>query len=201
MKTTFILLLLVVTGEPLSQNYLYEKGASGFHIAGQLGASSGSTLLGIRLGYTFNGIVTLGMVLGSEHLSEIDINSSAIRPYIDYLVLKQGENDVPVSLNMGGHYQYNSFPKISGLSLSTFGFSVNLLHTFEAGKTTIFVPSIGVAWDRSTLYLLGIRACENTFGIGLSTAAKFNNFYLEPLISFYKGSTQFNLSVGIIIPN
>ena len=64
MKTTFILLLLVVTGEPLSQNYLYEKGASGFHIAGQLGASSGSTLLGIRPGYTFNGKFTLGLVLG-----------------------------------------------------------------------------------------------------------------------------------------
>jgi len=198
MKTTIILLFIVFTGELISQNYLYDKESSGFHIAGQLGASSGITLVGIRPGYTFGGIVTLGMVLGSEHISNVDINSTAIRPYIDYLVLKQGENDVPVSLKMGGHYQYNSFPKISGLSLSTFGFSVNLLHTFEAGKTTIFVPSIGVAWDRSTLNLLGITASENSIGVGLSTGAKFNNLYIEPIVSFRKGGTQFGVSIGVV---
>lgn len=201
MKTTIILLSIVFTGKLISQNYLYNKGSSGFHIAGQLGASSGSILLGIRPGYTFGGIVTLGMVLGSEHLSDVDINSTAIRPYIDYLVLKQGENDVPVSLNLWVHYQYNSFPKLTGLSINTIGFSLNILHTIEAGNSAIIVPSIGVAWDRSTLNLLGITASENSIGIGLSTAAKFNNLYIEPLVSLMKGGTQFGLSIGVILSN
>lgn len=121
MKSLFVLLLLVVTVELFSQNYLYKKGSSGFHIAGLLGASSGSTLLALRPGYTFNGIVTLGLVFGSEQLSDVDINSTAIRPYLDFMVLKQGDNDAPVSVNRGNIYQYNSFPKLTGLSISTFG--------------------------------------------------------------------------------
>lgn len=199
MKPLFILLLIVFTGDYiLSQNYLFDKGSSGFHIAGQLGASSGSTLLGIRPGYTFNGIVTLGLVLGSEHLSDVDLNSTAIRPYLDFMVLKQGENDAPVSVNLGTHYQHNSFPKLTGLSLSTFGISVNLLHSIEAGNSTLIVPSIGVAWDRSTLNLLGIKASENSIGVGLSMAAKFNNLYIEPGVSFRKGGTQFGVSIGVV---
>jgi len=37
-----------------SQNYLFDSESSGFHIAGLMGASNGSTILGIRPGYTFN---------------------------------------------------------------------------------------------------------------------------------------------------
>lgn len=197
MKNILILILVFIGKILLCQNYLYESDHSGFHIAGQLGSSSGSTLLGIRPGYTYNGKTTLGLVIGAEHLSDVGLNTTAIRPYIDYLVLKENDNDAPVSLNLGAHYQYNSFPKQSGLSLSTIGFSINLLKNIEAGNT-LLLPSIGVGWDHSTLNLFGITASDNTIGLGISMAAKFNQVYIEPLVSIKRGGAQFGLSVGLV---
>lgn len=200
MKTTFLLLLLVVTGELLSQNYLYDKGTSGFHIAGQLGASRGSTLLGIRPGYTFNGKTTIGLVVGSGNITDLDLNSTTIRPYLDFLALKQDRN-MPMSLNLGIHYQYNSFPKIPGLTFNTIGFSLNALRSFDVGGNTQLIPSIGIGWDKTIVSLVGYSGNVSSIGFGLSTAAKFNNFYLEPLVSFQKGGTQFSLSVGVTFPD
>lgn len=202
MKTIlFIFLIGLFQGNLISQNYLFDSNSSGFHIAGLLGASTESTLLGIRPGYTFDGKLTLGLVVGSENISDLDLNSTAIRPYIDFLALKQGENDVPISLNLGIHYQHNSFPKVPGLIFNTFGFSLNVLHAFEVNQNTSIIPSLGIGWDKTTVSLSGYSGNVSTVSFGLSTAAKFNNFYLESLISFYKGGTQFNLSLGIILPN
>lgn len=102
MKTIFIIVFLGLTQFNLiSQNYLFEPNSSGFHLAGLLGSSRGSTILGIRPGYTFNGNLTLGLVVGSENISDLDLNSAAIRPYIDFLAIKQGENNIPVSFEFG----------------------------------------------------------------------------------------------------
>lgn len=104
-------------------------------------------------------------------------------------------------MNLGIHYQHNSFPKVPGLIFNTFGFSLNVLHAFEGNQNSSIIPSLGVGWDKTTVSLSGYSDNSNTVSFGASTAAKFNNIYLEPLISFYKGGTQFNLSLGIIIPN
>ena len=201
MKTISIIVLIgLIQGTLFSQNYLFDSKSSGFHIAGILGASTGSTLLGIRPGYTFNGKLTTGLVVGSENITDLDLNSTAIRPYIDFLAIKQEENDVPVSLNLGIHYQHNSFPKVPGLNFNTFGFSLNVLHTIEISNASI-VPSLGIGWDKTTVSLSGYSGNVNAVGFGISTAAKFNNLYLEPLVAFHKRSTQFNLSVGIMLPN
>ena len=202
MKTILIIVFLGLTQINLiSQNYLFGSKSSGLHIAGLLGSSRGSTILGIRPGYTFTGKLTMGLVVGSENISDLDLNTTVIRPYIDFLALKQGENDVPISLNLGIHYQHNSFTKVPGLIFNTFGFSLNVLHAFELNQNTNIIPSLGVGWDKKTVSLSGYSGNVNAVSFGLSTAAKFNNLYLEPLISFYKGGTQFGLSIGIILPN
>jgi hypothetical protein len=200
MKKSFIFILLTFTGcNVFAQNYLFEPNSSGFHIAGQVSTSSTSTILGIRPGYTFNGKITIGLVVGSENITDLNLNSTAIRPYLDFLALKQ-DRDIPLSLNLGVHYQYNSFPKIPGLTFNTIGFSVNALHSFDVGGNTQLIPGIGIGWDKTTVSLVGYSGNVSSIGFGLSTAVKFNNFYLEPLVSFQKGGTQITLSVGVIFP-
>lgn len=202
MKTILLIILIgLIQLNLYSQNYLFDSNSSGFHFAGLLGTSKGSTLLGFRPGYTFNGKLTLGLVVGSENITDLDLNSTAIRPYIDFLAFKQGENEVPISLNLGIHYQHNSFPRVPGLTFNTVGFSLNVLHSFEIAHRSSIIPSLGVGWDKTTVSLSGYSGNISAVSFGLSTAAKFNNLYIEPLISFYKGSVQFNLSVGIILPN
>lgn len=202
MKTTIILLFIAfVPSSTFSQNYLYETGTSGFHISGQLGASKSSTLLGISPGYTMNGKLTFGLTVGSENFSELDLNSTAIRPYLDLIPLKQGDNNSPISLNLGVHYQSNSFPKFTDLNIYTTGFGINILHEAELSEYNKIVPSIGVSWDRSTVNLLGVRASTNSLGINLSTVMKFNKVYLQPLVSFQKEIVQFVLAFGVLLSN
>lgn len=201
MKNSFIFILLFFKGgNVFAQNYLFEPNSSRFHIAGQVGTSPGSTLLSIRPGYTFNGKTTIGLVVGSENITDLNLNSTAIRPYLDFLAIKQ-DWDVPMSINLGVHYQYNSFPKIPGLTFSTIGFSINALHSFDVGANTQLIPSIGIGWDKTTVSLVGYLGNVSSIGFGISTAAKFNNYYLEPLVSFQNGGTQFSLSVGVIFPD
>ncbi len=202
MKTTFIFLIIAfIQGNIYSQNYLFESGSSGFHLAGQVGTSNSSTILAISPGYTMNGKLTFGLTIGTENVPDFDLNSTSFRPYLDVIPLKQGDNDSPISLNLGVHYQYNTFPKISDLSITTIGFSINALHEVELSRYNKIVPSIGLSWDRSTINLLGIKGSTNSLGINLSSAFKFNNMYVQPLISISKGSTLLTLSFGVIFPN
>ncbi len=202
MKTTFIFLCIaLIQCLSYSQNYLFDSGSSGFHIAGQVGTSKSSTILAISPGYTMNGKLTFGLTVGTENVTDFDLNSTSFRPYLDVMPLKQGENGSPISLNLGVHYQYNSFPKLSDLSINTIGFSINALHDIELRRYNKFIPSIGLSWDRSTINLLGVKASTNSLGINLSSAFKFNNMYVQPLISISKGSTFLTLSFGVIFPN
>lgn len=116
--------------------------------------------MGIRSGYAFNGKLTLVLVVGSENIMDLDLNSTVIRPHIDFLTIKQGENDSPVSLNIGIHYQYNSFPKIPGLSFNTFGFSLNVLSSFEVNQNTSNIPSMDIGWDKTIVSLSGFGKCQ-----------------------------------------
>lgn len=202
MKTIFIFLIIAsIQGNIHSQNYLFESGTSGFHIAGQVGTSKSSTILAISPGYTMNGKLTFGLTVGTENVTDYDLNSSSFRPYLDVMPLKQGDNDSPISLNLGVHYQYNTFPKLSDLFIRTIGFSINALHEVELSQYNKFIPSIGLSWDRSTINLLGIKGSTNSLGINLSSAFKFNNLYIQPLLSISKGSTFLSLSFGVIFPN
>ncbi len=201
MKLLFILLgIAFKQGITYSQNYLFESGSSGFHIAGQVGTSKSSTILALSPGYTMNGKLTFGLTIGTENVTDYDLNSTSFRPYLDVMPLKQGDNGSPISLNLGVHYQYNTFPKLSDLSISTIGFSINALHDIELSRYNKFIPSIGLSWDRSTINLLGIKGSTNSLGINLSSAFKFNNLYIQPFLSISKGSTLLSLSFGVMFP-
>ncbi len=201
MKTIFIFLIIAsIHGSIYSQNYLFESGSSGFHIAGQVGTSRSSTILAISPGYTMNSKLTFGLTIGTENVSDLDLNSTIIRPYLDVMPLKQGENGSLASINLGVHYQYNSFPKFLDLSINTIGFSINVLHSIELSRYNQIIPSIGLSWDRSTLNLLGITGSTNNLGINLSSAFKFNTMYVQPFLSISKGGTILSLSFGVMFP-
>ena len=70
-----------------------------------------------------NGKLTFGLTVGTENVTDFDLNSTSFRPYLDVMPLKQGENGSPATINLCVHYQYNTFPKLSDLSINTIGFS------------------------------------------------------------------------------
>ena len=108
MKNKLILLSLLISSSLFGQNYLFENNSSGFHIAGQISSYDGSTLLGVSPGYTSKGKLTFGITIGFEENDNLDGSSTGIKPYVSYLVIKQG-SEMPVSVGLNASYQYNTF--------------------------------------------------------------------------------------------
>lgn len=191
--------LFVFINKLTSQNYLFNENESGFHVFGQFTSNEGSSLIGISPGYTFNGKLTMGLTLGFEEDNESDFSSNAIRPYIDYLVLKQDNNN-PVSINLYGAYQHNNFPDFKDLKVNTVNLGLGIFHQLNLGTNFDLIPAGGVGWARSTANLWGASESESGINYGLSLTGKINKFYVTPGLSFSNGDTIFNLVLGVIFP-
>ncbi len=193
------LFLFVFSIEIYSQNIFFKENESGFHVAGQFSSSDGSTLLGIIPGYTSNGKLTIGLALGFEENSSADISSTAIRPFISYLALKQG-NSNPVSVALNAGYQYNTFSDFDGLTASTILLGAGIFHQINAGNNFDLIPGGSVGWGRTTVKFQGSTEGESAINYGLSLSGKFNKFYVTPSLTFSDGNSNFDLLLGIIFP-
>ena len=201
MKNFLLPILLLASLNLLSQNYLFDTNSSGFSVGGQLTSNNGSTLIAAIPSYTSNGKLTFGFGIGYESNDDLDLNSTAIKPSISYLVLKQGENNNPVSVGLNGSFQYNTFSDFDGLTGNTIGFGASLHHEINASETVKIIPGGAVGWNKITIRQDGNNIGDDigiTYGI-LGTVA-FNKFYVEPSLLFSEGNSVFVLSFGIIFP-
>ena len=199
MKNKLILLSLLISSSLFGQNYLFENNSSGFHIAGQISSYDGSTLLGFSPGYTSKGKLTFGITIGFEENDNLDGSSTGIKPYVSYLVIKQG-SEMPVSVGLNASYQYNTFSEYDGLTANRIGIGAVLLHQIKAGKNFDIIPGASVGWGRTTVKLSGLSESESAIAYGLSATAKIKNFYVAPSLTFSKGNSYFDLIFGLIFP-
>lgn len=182
-----------------AQNIFFNKDERGFGVAGQVSSSDGSTLLGLSPNYTLNGKLTFGLTLGFEENSSEDISSTAIRPYMSYLVLKQ-DNSNPISIAMNAAYQYNTFSDFDGLTANTILLGLGIFHKINAGNNFDLIPGGSVGWGRTSVKFQGLSEDESAISYGLSLSGKFNKFYVTPSLTFSQGNSRFDLLLGIIFP-
>ena len=200
MKNNLILLILFLSSSLLSQNILFENNSSGFHLAGQISSNNGSTLIGISPGFTSNGKLTIGVTLGLEENDNLEGSSTAIKPYLSYLVMKQG-NDNPISVALNASFQHNTFSEYDDLSANTVGLGAGLFHQIKAGKNFDIIPGAGVGWGRRTVKIFESSESDSAISYGLNVTAKIKKFYVTPSLTFSEGNSHFDLIFGIIFPN
>lgn len=193
------LFLFVFSIELYSQNIFFKENESGFHAAAQFSSSDGSTLFAIIPGYTLNGKLTFGLGLGFEENSSADLSSTAIRPFISYLALKQG-NSNPVSVALNGGYQYNTFSDYDGLTAGSIRLGAGIFHQINVSNNFDLLPGGSVGWGRTTVKFQGLSESESAINYGLSLSGKFNKFYVTPSLTFSEGNSNFDLILGIIFP-
>lgn len=202
MKNYLILFFIIISVTSYSQNYLFDVNSSGFSIGGQLTSTDGSTLFAVFPAYTSNGKLSVGLGIGYESNNRIDVHSSAIKPNFSYLVMKQGENENPVSVALNGSYQFNTFSKPKGQTASTIGFGGSFHHKIQVSETVQIIPGAAVGWNRVSVRRDGAYSGDDS-GIvyGLLGTLKYKKLYFEPAIYFRDGNSIINLSAGLIFPD
>jgi len=211
MKSTLLtLVLLSISLYASAQNYLFEKGYSGFHIAGQWARVDGSGILGITLGNTWDGRLTLSVDGGRERAKRFDISSYSVKditsysvkPSVNYMVLKQSQGGMPLSLGLGASYQYNWFKNIDNLTVGTVAFDLGLFRRIYMEKKAALIPGAYIGWGESkTSYRPDPDPFKNSAVFGaLQTSILLNKFHITPAVHFTKEITSFHLQVGLIFP-
>lgn len=187
------------------QGELVLSNQSGFHLMGQIGSNKDATIIGASPAYTVNGKFTFGITLGLEDYKDVDLSSTAIRPYISYMALKQGENNNPINLSLGAAYQHNIFSDIDDLSVNSVAVNLTISHIIESSDNFKIGPLAGISWTRSTAiqkYSQGFRDTHTESALGFSVGASFmfNQFFFTPVIGFSDGNSNFNLIFGYTFP-
>lgn len=201
MKNLFVVAFMLATFSLYSQNYMFDQNSSGFSLSGQLTSQKGSTLIAIIPAYTIDGKLSFGLGIGYESSDYSDGSSIILNPYIDYLVLKQDEVNNPVSVSIGGAYQYNTFSEYDGLTGGIIKFGSSIFHEIKASDAVNIIPGASVGWSKSSLYYDGVsEKLSSGISYGLFATVKFNKFYIKPELQFYKGNSTFSLGFGLLFP-
>lgn len=195
MKSLLTIALVLFSISLFSQNILFDQGQSGFHASAQFTSHDGSTLFGLAPGYTSNGKLTFGILIGTE--SNDDINSTVVKPFLSYLLVKQGENDMPISVSADIGYQYNTFSDLD-LTAGTVGINAGIYHRIEASDIVAIIPGGTVGWSRTTFNLNNNTTSDSGITYGLQASVLINQFYFTPYLTFSSGDSIFSLLLGYI---
>ena len=109
MKRTLLVLILIVFSHFLvGQALILEEGDSGFDIGASVSTSKSASKLYMGGGYTFNGKLHVGVDIGILNLKEEDLVLQTVNTELSYLILRQNEYTMPLSLSIDGNFEYGS---------------------------------------------------------------------------------------------
>lgn len=195
------LALALIISDSYGQNYVMERESEGFHGTVQLTRGNFENLLAIQAGYTWNGIITAGLDFGkgTDRIRQLSLN--IIRPNINYLIVKQSNERLPISINIEAAYQYNILPATSFNSQSL-QYGGTVYHEISIKDKLIGVKIIPHA---------GLIAENNISRNGFQTDTRVNiiynagftvlweSVYFEPKFFINDGNVSYGLAIGYVL--
>jgi len=194
----FSVLLILMTFtqlEAVSQNYIFYGSNSGLHAAAQLATSQFDDIGAVQAGYTFNGRLTFGVDLGKSNDRLNRVNSNIIRPYVSYLITKQSEGDLPISISTDLGYQYNVLPTTS-FSSSSLQIGVGAYHELDVGQSFDLIPFLrwGMRRDQRESTTMTVDGVDLFYNGGITF--RWARLYISPTIT--RASLNY-LSYGVVV--
>ncbi len=196
------LAFVMVPASADAQNKYLGRGTSGFGIGAGFGTGNDVNDLGAAAGYSFNGMVSVG--LGFDRLTVDgvdDMSALQFSPFVGVVALKQSE-EMPISLEFGGSYLNMRF---SGdaldaldweMSQTGFGFGGSVYGAMEMSETTSLIPDFGISHTMLDLKI------EDEFGNSITEDANVTSFSFGAAIAFETASQNvFNMHAGVSIPD
>src|SRR5690606_32359668 len=201
-KLLLLHILLLISLHAFSQTDQFDTDESGFTIYGQIGPYEYSTVLGLGASYTESGQFTMGISLGLEESNDFDLTSTAIKPFLAYRAVRQGENNAPLNVIVGASYQHNTFKDLD-FTAGTIGLNLSVSHRIRTKSSFVIIPFAGLNYSRTKLDVDLLWFSNRYSGVGFNIGSSFliNKFFLTPNISFADGDSSFNLNFGILFPN
>lgn len=183
-----------------AQSYYLNESNSGFNLGASFSDQKESSYFSISPGYTFEGRAHIDLSIGLGNLKSYNQKSTSISPSISYSILKQGIDNIPISLTSSLFYAYQVLDNIDNLSINSFGAGLGLHHKFNISESFSIIPGGYMSWQRSTLYYLGESENSSGFYFALDAALLFKVFYIGPHLDISKNGTSFAIEFGLVIP-
>jgi hypothetical protein len=201
MKQIVFLFFLALGLQLHGQAILFDQNKSGFALGGSLSSNQGNTVFLATPSYVSNGKLELGFSFGSSRNEDSDLNATLVGPNIGYLVMKQGENNNPVSIGLKASYGYFDYTAFEDLSASALSLGGNLQHEIVTGDGVSIIPGGAISWNRTSVNVTGFGSVtDSNVDFTAFGTVKIKKFYFEPQVIFSSGSTLFNFAFGFIFP-
>ena len=198
MKIILSIILLVFSIQLFSQNYLIPEDTSTFHGAVQLSTSNFENIIALLPGYTVKGRLTFGVDLGKGKDKLNRLNSTIIRPNINYLFVKQEEGQSPASVNIEAGYQYNILQATS-FDARAVQFGGTIYHELGLGQEFKLIPHVGILANRTTIKNNSVQQESATIIYTIGITMQWTHVYFQPKFIKNDGLTALSLNVGYIL--
>jgi hypothetical protein len=198
MKSTFFtLFLLFLTVCSYSQNYLLNENQSGLNFTGRLSTFDDINVYGFNAGFTINGRFSIGVDLELRN-AELFGDAYSFSPYINCLLVRQNNENRPISINLLSYYKNIKYPN-DDISENGFGLGLGFYKSFNLKNNTTIIPGGTLEWSSNSLDPYDVKYLDNNIVYGLNISGKFNNFYLTPGVLFTNGTQIFEIDFGILL--
>ncbi|MCH8536032.1 MAG: hypothetical protein LAT51_13250 [Flavobacteriaceae bacterium] len=213
-----ISLIMLTFYSAQSQSIFLEKGQNGFSVGGAFSSNDDATSLTGSFGYSFSGILDLGLSVGrvgfDDQIFNEDYNATFFTPSVSYLVIKQNEQ-IPISFQLGGAYERSLF---SGKGLSAnnvditgdlFSLGASIYSMFEVSEAMKIQPGIGLNYITGDLRIEDSTMSDKEsvdstiFALLVSLVVETSptsSFIITPNLSFGEETTTFGLSLAYVFP-
>lgn len=170
---------------------------NGMHAGAEIAFNTFENFYGIYPGYTFNGRFTIGLGLGKNKDIVNKINSTFLRPFASYLLIKQNPDGLPVSVDLNIGYQYNYVTQLIYNARSVL-FGGGVYHELSPMGDVKIIPALLVEGEKST-------SSPNTqfretivMSYGAQTSLVWNNYNFTPKFLISEGVVTISATLGII---
>ncbi|MCB0670237.1 MAG: hypothetical protein KDC80_30630 [Saprospiraceae bacterium] len=195
MKFTLIPFLLLVLFPAYGQ-VLFERDSSGLEVQSQFSFHKQSTVIGIGPSLVLGGRIALGFAIGKEFAKDSDARSTAVRPSLGYIPIKQNDR-IPFSIVTFLAYQDNS-SKTEELNLSTFEYGIGIVPRIS-GDIDLF-PGINFGWSQSQSKDANYNSREfKSMYFALDITLLFGKVYIDPLVAIRRDGTSFSIALGVLL--
>lgn len=179
------------------QNYLMDDATSSFHAGVQISYNSFENYYALLPGYTFNGRLTLGFDIGKTQDVVNKLNSTVFRPSISYLLLKQNNENQPISVDLNVGYQYNYVSQII-FNTRSFQFGAGVYHEINPLENVKVIPAILFEGNKPTFGPNPQFLQTVALSFGAQTTITWNNYYLTPKYLLNDGISTITVKIGMV---
>lgn len=191
-----IFLLLTFQFTSKGQNFMMSENQTGLHAGAEIAFNSFENFYAIYPGYTLNGRLTFGFGLGKNKDIVNKINSTFLRPYVSYLLIKQSPDNSPVSIDLNLGYQYNYVQQLI-FNTSSVLFGTGIYHEIAPLGDVKIIPAV-LCEGRKETSGPNTQFRENiVLSYGAQTSLIWNNYNLTPQVMISESVVTISATLGM----